>query len=129
MNPPTDIPALIERLRKLHESTVGAQVYAVCATALVEQGKALAAARVAEGEAMLVVEQQDREIARLERHLEGIESQVQHDYPAVTAALRRQLAEARAVVEGLGKLIENDEQMDLELFDRARQLFASTEEQ
>ena len=103
---PTDIPALIERLRR--HCYCGSLKWAyedresdVCdihcaAAALAEQGKALAAARVAEGEAMLVVEQQDREIARLERLCDLQQGQLTAEQDARDTACR-QLAEAREV--------------------------------
>ena len=100
---PTDIPALIERLRAhcycgsskwLTEDRPESDLCDVClaATALAEQGKALAAARVAEGEAMLVVEQQDREIARLERLCDLQQGQLTAEQDARDTACR-QLAE------------------------------------
>ena len=105
---PTDIPALIERLRAhcycgsskwLTEDRPESDLCDVClaATALAEQGKALAAARVAEGEAMLVVEQQDREIARLERLCDLQQGQLTAEQDARDTACR-QLAEAREVL-------------------------------
>ena len=95
--------------------------------ALAEQGKALAAARVAEREAMLVVEQQDREIERLreENNLERARRRVDE---RSNATLRRQLAEAREVLQDIKDHGGGDDSY-LYCWDRARQWLASTEKQ
>ena len=106
----TDIPALIDTLNRYScqehtalgddEGCVACEVWRDmrnAAAALAEQGKALAAARVAEGEAMLVVEQQDREIARLERLCDLQQGQLTAEQDARDTACR-QLAEAREVL-------------------------------
>ena len=163
----TDIPALIERLRAhcycgsskwLTEDRPESDLCDVClaATALAEQGKALAAARVAEGEAMLVVEQQDREIERLREERDNWKREfddglidLRRAWGSAFADCERlsvQLAEAREVVEELANDLEpeiNERYMapdvhpamrpkyerDMEIVTRARQWLASTEKQ